>query len=352
MRAKSVIRISCLDFAPPFSKAQGKSSRLLPGALAILLLLFGSSLPAAGETQVWIDTDASIGSPFREVDDAFALLLAFKCTSLRIVGISTIYGNASLKRTTAVTTELVSRFSHGVDRKPKVSPGARSRRDLGVETAATKALADAVQENGNLVYLAFGPLTNLATFEIRHPQLATRIKRVIFVGGQTESARLRFGSKHPITIHDANVFQDPEAVRRVLRTNIPMTLMPLRTASDIFLDKDDLMEIGRGSEAGNFLQKNSGAWLWFWTNFVGITGGPVFDAAAVLAAAKPTLLVLETRSVTVNSSGDLLVFRNSIPQSGTVLYCPKLTDTARKFVREKLSEHDRAENKSGQRERQ
>jgi inosine-uridine nucleoside N-ribohydrolase len=44
---------------------------------------------------VWIDTDPSIGAPWREVDDAFALLLAFQSPELEIVGISSTYGNAA-----------------------------------------------------------------------------------------------------------------------------------------------------------------------------------------------------------------------------------------------------------------
>src|SRR5438105_7530995 len=156
MREERAMRISYIDFVLLRSKAQGKRCRLSLVALAIFFLPLESVLPAAAVIPVWIDTDASIGLPFREVDDGFALLLALKCPNLRIVGISTTYGNASLKRTTAVTKELISRFHYRFgDQIPKVSPGAQSGRDLGIETAATKALAEAVRENANLVYLAF-----------------------------------------------------------------------------------------------------------------------------------------------------------------------------------------------------
>ena len=279
-----------------------------------MFLFFGCALPCARATTVWLDTDPSIGSPFREVDDAFALLLAFRCSNLRIAGISTTYGNAPLKRTTAVTTEFVGRFGRGAGGKtPAIHPGARSRKDLGVETAASRGLAKALRENSNVVYVALGPLTNLATFEMLHPELARRIHHVIFIGGLTEQSSLRFGSRNPIQIHDANVFKDPEAVRRVLQANIPMTLIPIESASQITVDAADLEEMGRNSEAGHFLQKNSGVWLWFWTKYVGTEGGLLFDAAAVVAAADPTLLRMETRFAVVNPSGDLLVSRNPDP---------------------------------------
>jgi pyrimidine-specific ribonucleoside hydrolase len=327
--------------ASPCSIAQGKSARFLQFTVSIFFLFFGCALPSAKATTVWLDTDASIGSPFREVDDAFAILLALRCSNLRFAGVSTTYGNAPLRTTTAVTTDLIGRFGGGIH---EVHPGARSPKDLGVATAATEALARALRENRSVVYVALGPLTNLATLQMLHPELAPRIHRVIFVGGQTENTSLRFGSRHPIRIHDANVFKDPAAVQRVLHSKIPMMLIPIESASQVTVDAADLEEIGRNSEAGHFLRKNSGVWLWFWTNIVGTEGGPLFDAAAVAAAADPTLLVLETRSAAVDSSGDLRVSKNPMPHSRIVRFCSRLTVTARQFVRQKLGVRGGTEN--------
>jgi len=345
MRADNALRVSSLYFTSPRSTAQGKTCCLLQRALSILFLFLACDLPCAKATTVWLDTDCSIGSPFREVDDAFAILLAFRSSKLRIAGFSTTYGNASLGRTTAVTRDLVRRFGGPAsDRNPQVHPGARSRQDLGLETVATRALAKALQENRSVVYLALGPLTNLATFEMLHPELASRIQRVIFVGGTTENASLRFGARHPLRIHDANVFKDPEAVRRVLQAKVPVTLVPIATSSQIMLNEQDLKEIGRNSEAGDYLRKNSVLWLWFWTNFVGTEGGPVFDAAAVVAALDPSLLEFETGFAVVNAPGDLLVSKNPMPHSQRVLFCPRLAAGARQFVRQKLGAGARIDN--------
>ena len=68
------------------------------GALLGGLLVLAAS--TAGARPVWIDTDLSLGSPLREVDDAYALLLALRSPELRIVGVSTTYGNAPLPGTT------------------------------------------------------------------------------------------------------------------------------------------------------------------------------------------------------------------------------------------------------------
>ena len=312
--------------------AQGKTARLLLG-FSIFFLLSGPALPAARAITVWLDTDASIGSPIREVDDAFAVLLALKCSNLRIAGISTTYGNASLRTTTAVTTDLIGRFGGQVS---MVHPGARARTDLGVGTAATEALAKALRENRKVIYVALGPLTNLATFEILHPKLARQIHRVVFIGGQTENTSLRFGSRHPIQIHDANVFKDPEAVRRVLQANIPVALIPVETASQITVDAEAIEIIGRSSDSGHFLRKNSRVWLWFWTKYVGTSGGPLFDAAAVVAAANPAMLRWERSHAAIDSAGNLIISKKPMPRSRTVSYCPGFTRPAGSFVRHKL----------------
>jgi pyrimidine-specific ribonucleoside hydrolase len=113
---------------------------------------------AFARTNIWIDTDPSLGAPWREVNDAFALMLAFRSPEVRIVGISTTYGNAGVKRTTAVAHDLVRRFgaSH-------IHPGAESPRDRSRQTSATEALAAALRKR-RLTYVALGPLTNLAAF--------------------------------------------------------------------------------------------------------------------------------------------------------------------------------------------
>src|SRR5205823_13347206 len=92
--------------------------------LAVIVALLGAAHPAAART-VWIDTDVSIGSPIREVDDAYALLFAFQSPEIRIAGISTTYGNASLHHTTRVARDLVQRFcgSAGLE-SSDVFPGA------------------------------------------------------------------------------------------------------------------------------------------------------------------------------------------------------------------------------------
>lgn len=258
-------------------------------------------------TAVWIDSDVSIGSPIREVDDAYALVLAFHSPEIRIAGLSTTYGNAPLGHTTHVAQDMVRRFGAPAGASvAKVYSGARSASELGRRTEASNALAAALAK-GRLTYIALGPLTNLATFLRLHPKLASRIDRVIFLGGQSPGTSLGLRPNGSFRIHDANVFKDPAAAAVVLRSNIPLTAIPVSTASKLVLDAADLRALEKSGEAGNYLADRSGIWLWFWRNIVQTKGGAVFDTLAIIAAVRPGLLAMEKRYAWMDEKGNLRV---------------------------------------------
>ena len=275
-------------------------------SLALLGAVLGCARFAAAG-MVWIDTDVSIGSPIREVDDAYALVLALHSPEIQIAGITTSYGNAPLGHVTRAARELIRQFGATADVRPEqVFTGATSAADLGQRSQASEELARALEKE-SVTYVALGPLTNLATFLRLHPRSARKIKRVIFLGGHAQGATLAFGPRQSFHIQDANVFKDPAAAEAVLRSNIPLTLVSIATASELLLNEENLGELERRGGAGNYLARRSKVWLWFWTRFVKTNGGPIFDALAVVAAAKPELVSTKRRYAKMDEAGNLLV---------------------------------------------
>lgn len=298
---------------------------------AILCLAHG-----ARAATVWIDTDISIGSPIREVDDAYALVFALHSPEIRIAGLSTTYGNAPLGHTTRAARDLVGRFGGAAGLTvADVHPGARSASDLGQRSAASDALA-AVLRKRKVTYIALGPLTSLATFLRLQPEMANRIERVIFVGGQVPGTSLAFGPNRSFHIHDANVFKDPVAAEAVLRSHLPLTLMPIATASNLLLDGTDLRKLERSGCAANYLARRSKIWLWFWTNVVRTKGGPIFDAVVILPATKPELLVIEKRYAKMDGRGNLLVGSRQTDGGRAVRYCAGFTPMTKGLVMKRL----------------
>jgi inosine-uridine nucleoside N-ribohydrolase len=313
--------------------------------LTLLALVLGLT-PFVDAGTIWIDTDVSIGSPIREVDDAYALVLALHSPEIRIAGISASYGNAPLGRTTRAARELIRQFSGPANLRPEqVFAGAASAADIGRRTPASEALARTLEKE-SVTYVALGPLTNLATFLRLHPQSARKIKRVIFLGGQVQGTTLAFGPRRSFHIHDANVFKDPAAAAAVLRSNIPLTLVPIATASEFLLDEENLRELDRQGGVGNYLAHRSKVWLWFWTHFVKTNGGPIFDALAVVAATRPELVSTKRRYAKMDEAGTLWMTRRQSAAatasrgltSGApgVRCCTGFSPDVKRFVMERL----------------
>jgi len=293
---------------------------------------------------VWIDSDVAIGSPIRDVDDAYALVLALHSPELRTVGMSTTYGNAPLGHTTGAARNLVQRFGANARlTAADIFPGARSASDLGRRTAASEALAAALKER-KLVYVALGPLTNLATFLRLHPELAHRIDRVLFVGGQSPGTSLAMGPNQSFHIHDANVFKDPAATAAVLRSPLQLTLFPVATVSKLRLDSRDLRQMEKSGGAARYLSRRSRIWLWFWTNVIRANGGAIFDAPAIISVAKPELLSIENRYANIDRQGNLLVTKRRTDAARPVQYCSGFALRTKPFVMERLMRRGAANN--------
>ncbi len=276
--------------------------RRLQWLRVVVAVFFFPALPLPAQTDVWIDTDPSIGMAFRDADDGFALIQAFHSPELRIVGISVSYGNASLASSLEIARDLSTRFGAeaGVTSK-NVFPGAASADDLGRPSAACDALAT-ILATRHLTYLALGPLTNLATLLKRRPDLADHIDRVIFIGGRLPGEQLRLGNRLPYEFHDANFEKDSLAMLTVLRTSIPIELVPVAASKKVLFTPQDLAVLGqRGGVAGQFLQNNTKLWLRSWRGLFGLEGGPAFDCLAILAVTNPGELVSRESRARVSS---------------------------------------------------
>ncbi len=303
--------------------------------LRLLVAVLSFARVAVANT-VWIDTDVSIGSPFREVDDAYALVLALHSPEIHIAGVSTSYGNAPLGHTTRAARELIRQFGAAVNVRPgQVFAGARSAADLGGRSQASEALATALEKE-SVTYIALGPLTNLATFLRLHPKSARKIERVIFVGGQERGTTLAFGPRQSFHIHDANIFKDPASVEAVVRSNIPLTLVPIATSSRLLLNEENLRELERQGGTGNYLARRSKVWLWFWTHVVKTKGGPIFDALAVVTATRPELVATKRRCAKMDEVGNLIVTEHLTSGGRRVRYATSFVPGTKPFVMRRL----------------
>ena len=102
-----------------------------------------------------------------------------------------------------------------------------------VQRSATSLLASAIQANaGQITILALGPMTNIAMLLRLHPDLDTKITRIVFMGGNVHVP----GNASKAA--EFNFWFDPEAAQIVLRSRISEKVMfPLDICNRAVLTK-------------------------------------------------------------------------------------------------------------------
>ncbi len=102
----------------------------------------------------------------------------------------------------------------------------------GVSSDAADLLASTAREAAPVTIIALGPLTNIAVALEGHSDLPDHVARVVTMGGAVEVE----GNATNGTA-EWNYFVDPTAADVVLRSGIPVTLLPLDATSDVPVTK-------------------------------------------------------------------------------------------------------------------
>jgi len=241
----------------------------------------------ASPRAVWIDTDPAIGVPDADVDDGLALVQAFRSPELAVRGVSVVFGNTTLPRAYAIAREVVERFgSAGLP----VAAGAEDRDALGRENEAVRALASALEAEP-LDVLALGPLTNLGSLVRLRPDLVPRIRSLVAVAARRPGQRFLSvpGQRRPFP--DMNFDCDPQAMRDLLTSGLPLCFAPWEVSSHVWIEPEDLDRLEReGGKGGAWLAERCRPWLERWRRDLGAPGFNPFDTLAVARLTHPELL--------------------------------------------------------------
>ncbi len=102
----------------------------------------------------------------------------------------------------------------------KPAPGAQlSLRKPHHEAAVQFLISEVERHPGAVTILAIGPMTNIALALRLKPEIETRIKQIVFMGGNVRTGGNASASA------EFNFWFDPEAARIVLRSRIPRKIM-------------------------------------------------------------------------------------------------------------------------------
>ncbi len=248
-------------------------------------------------------------------DDVMAILLAAR--SARLIGITTVAGNAALEHTTRnalVTCELagIDVPVHSGAAAPLSGPAhgaaeVHGREGLdGVEIPVPRRTVDGTDAAGFMIecaraapglwILAVGPLTNVALALQREPELAARVAGISIMGGGT------FGNVTPAA--EFNIWADPEAADAVFRSGVPLRLCGLDLTHQVCAGAGFIASI---REIGSPLADFVGALLAFYRQRIielsGTDLAALHDPCAVLAVTNPELFDFSHHRVRIELDG-------------------------------------------------
>ena len=258
---------------------------------------------------VILDTDPG-------VDDALALLYLRARPDLRLLAITTVFGNADIKTTTRNALWLRRRLgleapvhkgaAKPLDRPRGPSPvhvhGENGLGDIDLAGpplppvdpgAAHEKIIDLVRAHPDKVTIvAIGPLTNLALALRAAPDIASLVAEVVVMGGA-------FARGNVTPFAEANIHNDPEAAAEVLAAPWPITLVPLDATLPCVLTDDAARDMAKAGETGRFVHDLTRGYAATYARHEGLDGCVLHDVAALVRLTRPDLFKVRSAPVSV-----------------------------------------------------
>ncbi|HRO01775.1 MAG TPA: nucleoside hydrolase, partial [Nitrobacter sp.] len=253
-------------------------------------------------------------------DDAVAILLALASQELDVLGITAVAGNVPLRLTEKnarkicelagkpetravrplmrplVTAEEVHGQT-GLNGPDLPEPAMKLQPQHAVDFIVETLLKE---DSGTVTLCPLGPLTNIALALIREPKIATRIKQIVLMGG----GFFEGGNVTPAA--EFNIYVDPHAADVVLRSGVPIVMMPLDVTHKALTTAK---RIAAFRALGNRAGVATAQMLEFFERFdeekYGTDGGPLHDPCVIAYLLQPELFKGRRCNVTVETGSEL-----------------------------------------------
>lgn len=219
-----------------------------------------------------IDTDPTLGIPFKDVDDALAIWLLLRAAARgegpKVVGLCSVFGNGTGAQTDTTARELGARWHLPVHR------GAADPTDVD-----NPAVTTLIQHTGDV--LAIGPQTNIAAALAR----GARWSRLIVLGGTDR----KLPNVRPLHTTELNFALDEAAANAALACCT--TLVPMEVCRKVLFRKADFDVLPR------WMEESCRSWLRLGPLLTGHRGVVPWDIVAAMYLVRPELFTVERRSV-------------------------------------------------------
>ena len=268
-----------------------------------------------------IDADPGIG-------DALAILLALLDPEIDLLAVTAVAGCVSARDATrnvhgilaqldpsklprigsAVETEARDHPQSALDQLAKLN-GPTGLGDCEILIAelhraheSPKVLTDLVKQYPNsITLLTLGPLTNVAAAIERMPEFMQLLGGLVCLGGAINVG----GDATPVA--EQNIFRDPEAARRVLRSPATKTLVPLDVTDcvELTIDQFERTVSECDSSSSRFLKRLIPFAFKAHHHCLGMEGIMPRDLVALAAITRPNLFRGEPMAIDIETEGRL-----------------------------------------------
>jgi pyrimidine-specific ribonucleoside hydrolase len=283
-------------------------------------------------------------------DDAIALVMAFASDALDVKLVTTLAGNQTPDKTLNNALRVLSFIGAEVE----VAQGARKPlvRDLIIapevhgesglegtyipeptlcksERSAVDAMADVIKKSEDKITLIpTGPLTNIASLLLAHPEAKENIERISLMGGSCIG-----GNWTPAA--EFNILVDPEAASIVFGSKVPITMCGLDVTHKALIYDE---EIEKMHKLGGKVSKMVAELLDFFALFhkkQGFKGSPLHDPCAVAYVIDPTIITTKKCHVDIETRGEFTTGA-TVADLNDVLKLEKNVDVALDIDRERF----------------
>jgi len=187
----------------------------------------------------------------------------------------------------------------GLDGPDLPEPKLKLQPQHGVDFLVDKLRAS---PPGEITLCTLGPLTNIAMALVKAPDIAPRIRQIVMMGG----GYFEMGNITPAA--EFNIYVDPEAADVVLRSGVPIVMIPLDVTHGVLSTRKRLDAIKAiGNKAGAAVDAMLSFSEAFDQKKYGREGAPLHDPCVIAYLLKPDLFKGRDINVTIETASELTV---------------------------------------------
>ncbi len=275
-----------------------------------------------------IDTDPGC-------DDAVAIIVATKHPLLDLKAITVTAGNHIIEKTAQnalkicsilgidnvpvaagmsgpmVREQVIADNIHGETGLGNVDFGEPSIR-LDNRHAVALIIETLVESNGDITFVAIGPLTNLAMAMRLEPKIIPKIKQIVLLGGS-----YKLGNVTPAA--EFNIYADPEAAHIVFTCGRPIVMIGLSITKRVLLKKEMATRIASiDNKTARFFANIMDFYTKTNKQIFGYDESPVYDPAAVVYLINPVIFKTKPMYVEIELKSEQSYGRTNCDFHGTL----------------------------------